>query len=68
MKSVYSSSSDKQRLVDALSFTFLAQRIASNPSYYGFIDSDRSKSLSSIVDRIVDEIYKERKEQRRGEE
>lgn len=44
---------DKQQLVDALSFTFLAQRIASNPSYYDCTSSSRDENLSRLVDSLV---------------
>lgn len=45
---------DKQRVVDALSFTFLAQRVISNPSYYGFTSRNRDENLSAIVDQLVE--------------
>ncbi|KAJ7742479.1 Sec63-domain-containing protein [Mycena maculata] len=44
---------DKQQLVDALSFTFLAQRIASNPTYYDCVSPSRDENLSRIVDDLV---------------
>ncbi|KAH9482395.1 Putative helicase mug81 [Psilocybe cubensis] len=53
----YSTNADKQQIVDALSFTYLAQRVVSNPSYYGFTGSDRDTNLSAIVDHVIDEIY-----------
>ena len=45
---------DKQRVIDALSFTFLAQRVASNPSYYGFTKKNQDENLSTIVDQLVE--------------
>ena len=47
---------DKRRVVDALSFTFLAQRIISNPSYYGFTNRNRDENLSAVVDQLVKAI------------
>jgi len=47
----------KQHIVDALSFTLLAHRVVSNPSYYGFTTRERDQNLSAIVDQIVDEIH-----------
>ncbi|KAJ6539226.1 Sec63-domain-containing protein [Mycena capillaripes] len=44
---------DKQQLVDALSFTFLAHRIATNPTYYDCVSSSRDENLSRIVDDLV---------------
>ncbi|KAJ6509919.1 Sec63-domain-containing protein [Mycena vitilis] len=44
---------DKQQLVDALSFTFLARRIATNPTYYDCVSSSRDENLSRIVDDLV---------------
>jgi antiviral helicase SLH1 len=44
---------DKQQLVDALSFTFLAHRIATNPTYYDCVSSSRYENLSRIVDDLV---------------
>ncbi|KAJ7179176.1 Sec63 Brl domain-containing protein [Mycena filopes] len=44
---------DKQQLVDALSFTFLAQRIATNPTYYDCVSTSRDENLSRIVDDLV---------------
>ncbi|KAF8974332.1 Sec63-domain-containing protein [Flammula alnicola] len=58
VKSIYSGNADKQNLVDALSFTFLSQRVVSNPSYYGFISRDRGENLSAIVDQVLDEIHR----------
>jgi len=45
---------DKQRVVDALSFTFLAQRVISNPSYYGFTSRNQDENLSAIVDQLIE--------------
>ncbi|KAF7352893.1 putative helicase mug81 [Mycena venus] len=44
---------DKQQLVDALSFTFLAHRIATNPTYYDCVSNSRDENLSRIVDDLV---------------
>ncbi|KAJ6516016.1 Sec63-domain-containing protein [Mycena sanguinolenta] len=44
---------DKQQLVDALSFTFLAHRIATNPTYYDCVSDSRDENLSRIVDDLV---------------
>ena len=48
---------DKQQVVDALSFTFLAQRIISNPSYYGFTSRNQDENLSAIVDQLVETMH-----------
>ncbi|KAK7061615.1 putative helicase mug81 [Favolaschia claudopus] len=47
------SSLTKQGLVDVLSFTFLARRIASNPAYYDCVSDCRDENLSRIVDDLV---------------
>ncbi|KAF7301385.1 hypothetical protein MIND_00703700 [Mycena indigotica] len=44
---------DKQQIVDALSFTFLAHRIVSNPTYYDCVGSSRDENLSRLVDDLV---------------
>ncbi|KAJ7507670.1 Sec63 Brl domain-containing protein [Mycena galericulata] len=44
---------EKQQLVDALSWTFLAKRIASNPTYYDCVSASRDENLSRIVDDLV---------------
>ncbi|KAJ7895943.1 Sec63 Brl domain-containing protein [Mycena olivaceomarginata] len=44
---------DKQQLVDALSFTFLARRITTNPTYYDCVPNSRDENLSRIVDDLV---------------
>lgn len=44
---------DKQQAVDALSFTFLARRAVTNPSYY---DADPSDSPGFFLSRIVDNL------------
>ncbi|KAJ7283771.1 Sec63-domain-containing protein [Mycena rebaudengoi] len=44
---------EKQHLVDALSFTFLARRVATNPTYYDCVSSSRDENLSRIVDDLV---------------
>ncbi|KAF8165208.1 Sec63 Brl domain-containing protein [Crassisporium funariophilum] len=53
---VVDGSSDKQRIVDALSFTFLSARVVSNPSYYGFASQNQNENLSIIVDRLVEAL------------
>lgn len=58
IKSFYSDNSDKQRIVDALSFTYLSRRITSNSSYYGFSKHDKGENISAVADRAVDDIYK----------
>ncbi|KAF9569347.1 Sec63-domain-containing protein [Agrocybe pediades] len=67
VQTVYSSEADKQRIVDALSFTFLSQRVTSNPSYYGFISHDREENLSYITDQLVSYTQSQAKQQKRGE-
>ncbi|CAK5275707.1 unnamed protein product [Mycena citricolor] len=42
-----------QQLVDALSFTFLSRRLASNPTYYDCLQSSRDENLSRTVDDLV---------------
>lgn len=49
--------SDKQQGVEALSFTFLARRIVSNPVYYDCPSSSHDESLSRIVDKLEDSMY-----------
>ncbi|KAJ7179883.1 Sec63 Brl domain-containing protein [Mycena crocata] len=44
---------DKQQLIDALSFTFLAHRVATNPTYYDCVSSSRDENLSRIVDDLI---------------
>ncbi|KAF6762354.1 Sec63-domain-containing protein [Ephemerocybe angulata] len=44
----------KQDLFDFLSFTFLARRVASNPTYYGFTSTNRAENLSRMVDRFLE--------------
>ncbi|KAF9008935.1 Sec63 Brl domain-containing protein [Cyathus striatus] len=46
----------KQDIVDILSFTFLARRVASNPSYYRFTPTMKHETLSNIADVIFDKI------------
>lgn len=43
---------NKQQAVDALSSTFLARRIASNPTYYDATSNSYDESLSRIVDKL----------------
>ncbi|KAF8812579.1 Sec63-domain-containing protein [Phlegmacium glaucopus] len=54
VKTVFHHHIDKQQVVDALSFTFLAQRVISNPSYYGFTTRNQDEDLSAIVDQLVE--------------
>lgn len=42
----------KQQAVDALSFTFLARRIVSNPTYYDTTSGSRDEKLSRILDQL----------------
>jgi len=61
IKTVYKFNDDKQQIVDALSFTFLSQRIVDNPSYYGFTSHDRAENLSYIVDQCVGYLHAQSK-------
>ncbi|KAJ3573353.1 hypothetical protein NP233_g2488 [Leucocoprinus birnbaumii] len=45
----------KQDLIDILSFSFLARRLVTNPSYYDSSSQDRNESLSRFVDRLVEQ-------------
>ena len=56
IKSFFGAKLDKQHIMDVLSFTFLAQRVMSNPSYYGFKLRNQEESLSAIVDQLVEAI------------
>ncbi|KAF9534180.1 Sec63 Brl domain-containing protein [Crepidotus variabilis] len=47
-----------QGLLNALSFTFLAQRVIHNPSFYGFPSRSQTENLSSIVDLIEKDLRK----------
>ena len=42
----------RQQAVDALSFTFLARRVVSNPAYYDATAGARDENLSRIVDAL----------------
>jgi antiviral helicase SLH1 len=42
----------EQQIVDALSFTFLARRLVSNPVYYDCTSTSRGENLSRVVDRL----------------
>jgi antiviral helicase SLH1 len=44
----------RQNVADVLSFTYLARRAASNPSYYDCSGDTLNEKLSRIVDRILD--------------
>jgi antiviral helicase SLH1 len=46
----------KQDLVDALSFSFLARRVVTNPSYYDCSTRDRNETLSRMVDGLVEQV------------
>ncbi|CAA7259895.1 unnamed protein product [Cyclocybe aegerita] len=56
LKSTIPENLDKQRIIDLLSFTFLAQRVATNPSYYGYTSGNQVENLSAAVDRLVEDI------------
>ena len=43
---------NKQDAIDALSFTFLARRVVSNPAYYDLLHGSYSDILSRMVDRL----------------
>ena len=43
---------DRQQAVDALSFTFLARRVVTNPAYYDVSSTSVDASLSRIADRL----------------
>ncbi|GLB33685.1 putative sec63 Brl domain containing protein [Lyophyllum shimeji] len=43
----------EQDALDALSFTFLARRVVTNPAYYGSTSTSRDENLSRIVDKVV---------------
>lgn len=45
----------KQDMVDVLSFTFLAQRISTNPAYYDCSSDSRDGNLSRIVDGLTNQ-------------
>jgi len=46
---------DKQNVVDALTFTFLARRVVTNPAYYDCETTSRDKNLSRIADGLAEE-------------
>jgi antiviral helicase SLH1 len=58
VRSFSTTNQTKQHVMDVLSFTFLAQRVVSNPSYYGFTTRERDQNLSAIVDHVVDEFHR----------
>jgi antiviral helicase SLH1 len=58
VRSFYTPNQAKQHVVDVLSFTFLAQRVVSNPSYYGFTARERDQNLSAIADHVMDEFHR----------
>lgn len=45
----------KQDMVDVLSFTFLAQRISTNPAYYDCSSDSRDGNMSRIVDGLTNQ-------------
>jgi antiviral helicase SLH1 len=45
----------REDLLDALSYTFLAKRVTSNPAYYGFASTSVDENLSFIVDALIEE-------------
>lgn len=47
---------DKQQAVDALSFTFLARRLTSNPVYYDCSSTSVNELLSRVVDSLDEEV------------
>lgn len=47
---------DKQQAVDALSFTFLARRLTSNPVYYDCSSTSVNKLLSRVVDSLDEDV------------
>lgn len=47
---------DRTRLMDVLSFTFLAQRLVGNPFYYGFRLRNREENLSRLVDKLLEDL------------
>ena len=47
-----SGSLKEQQIVDALSFTFLARRLVSNPAYYNYTSTSRDESISRIIDEL----------------
>lgn len=47
---------DKQQAVEALSFTFLARRLTSNPMYYDCSSTSVNELLSRVVDSLDEEV------------
>ncbi len=47
---------DQGRIMDILSFTFLAQRLNGNPSYYSFTSHKLEENLSILVDKLIDNL------------
>jgi antiviral helicase SLH1 len=43
---------NEQQVVDALSFTFLARRLVSNPAYYDCTSTLRDENISRVVDKL----------------
>ena len=43
---------EKQDVLDLLSFSYLARRVGSNPTYYDALPGQRDEALSRFVDRI----------------
>jgi len=50
------SSLNEQQVVDALSFTYLARRVESNPSYYDCSPMDENINISRLVDALLTRI------------
>lgn len=46
----------KQDLIDILSFSFLARRVVTNPSYYDCTSTDGNQNLSRIVDSLFKQV------------
>jgi antiviral helicase SLH1 len=46
----------KQQAVDILSFTFLARRVVSNPTYYDVMAGSRDQNLLQIVDKLGERL------------
>ena len=55
-KSFFAGNLNRTQLIDVLSFSFLAQRLTGNPSYYGFSSRNQAENLSRVVDQLVDDL------------
>jgi len=49
----------EQRVVDALSFTFLSRRLVSNPTYYDCASASRAENISRVVDKLLQKDLKQ---------